>query len=134
MALQLLGRARRPSSSDANGARPSRAGSEPSDRWLQLVLVTAVRIPPFLVPAPLRVVRAIVNAFRSGVLAPAIGVTLYETLAGFLLGSGLAIAIGFLIAYPRLCKLGLYPYVVAFQSIPKVASAPLIVVWFGFWS
>lgn len=146
-ALQLLGRARRPPSSDANGGRPLRAGVEPSDRRLQVILVTAVlvlvlllwqfavtagRIPPFLVPAPLRVARALLNAFGSGVLAPAIGVTLYETLAGFLLGSGLAIAIGFFIAYSRLCKLGLYPYVVAFQSIPKVAIAPLIVVWFGF--
>jgi NitT/TauT family transport system permease protein len=124
-----------------------RVAPESGDRRLQVMLVTAIlvfvlalwqlavtagQIPPFLVPAPLRVARALVNAFRSGVLAPAIGVTLYETLAGFVLGSGLAIVLGFLIAYSRLCKLGLYPYVVAFQSIPKVAIAPLIVVWFGF--
>ncbi len=124
-----------------------RTGAEPGDRRLQVLLVSAIlvlvlllwqlavtagQIPPFLVPAPLRVARALLNAFGSGVLAPAIGVTLYETLAGFVLGSAMAIAIGSLIAYSRICKLGLYPYVVAFQAIPKIAIAPLIVVWFGF--
>ena len=98
--------------------------------WQAAIL--AAGLPRFLVPPPLAVARAIVIAFQTGVLAPAIGVTLYETLGGFLLGSTLAVAIGFVIAYSRVAKLGLYPYVVAFQSVPKVAIAPLIVVWFGF--
>lgn len=117
------------------------------NRWRQSVLVAAIfalvvvawqflvlaaRIPPFLVPTPLAVARAGLAAFRTGVLAPAIGVTLAETLGGFVLGSVGAVALGSLIAYSRACRMGLYPYVVAFQSVPKVAIAPLIVVWFGF--
>lgn len=124
-----------------------KARAERRERWLQaglvaamFVLVVAVwqalvtvgQVPPFLVPAPLAVARAIGTAFGTGVLAPAIGYTLYETLGGFALGSAIAIVLGSLIAYSRVCRLGLYPYVVAFQAVPKVAIAPLIVVWFGF--
>jgi NitT/TauT family transport system permease protein len=118
-----------------------------AERRLRLGLVTAVfvlvvaiwqgavtfgHLPAFLVPAPLTVVEAAFTAFKSGVMWTAMAVTLSEALAGFALGSVLAVALGFLLAYSRLCKLGLYPYVVAFQAVPKVAVAPLIVVWFGF--
>jgi NitT/TauT family transport system permease protein len=118
-----------------------------ADRWVQGALVLAIlvgavalwqgvvvmrRVPPFLVPAPAAVARAALAAVRSGVLVPALAVTLYETLGGFALGSALALLLAVLITHSRVARLGLYPYVVAFQSIPKVAIAPLLVVWFGF--
>lgn len=60
------------------------------------------------------------------------GITLAEILLGFGIGSGIGLAIGILISQlPRLEAL-LEPYVAALQSLPKVAVAPVIVVWLGF--
>ena len=60
------------------------------------------------------------------------GVTLYETLVGFLLGSIFGLVLGALIGSSRSLETTLYPYVVAFQTLPKVAIAPIIVIWFGY--
>jgi NitT/TauT family transport system permease protein len=57
---------------------------------------------------------------------------MYEILAGFLLGSACGLLLGFLIALVPLAERILYPYVVAFQTVPKVAIAPIIVIWFGY--
>ena len=60
------------------------------------------------------------------------GITLAEILLGFGIGSGIGLAIGILVSQlPRLEAL-LGPYVAALQSVPKVAVAPIIVVWLGF--
>src|SRR6185369_17246538 len=60
------------------------------------------------------------------------GVTLAEILLGFAIGSGVGLAIGIVVSQmPRLEAL-LQPYVAALQSVPKVAVAPIIVVWLGF--
>jgi NitT/TauT family transport system permease protein len=59
-------------------------------------------------------------------------VTLYEILAGFALGALAGFVLGALIGQSALLELVLYPYVVAFQTVPKVAVAPLFVLWFGF--
>lgn len=60
------------------------------------------------------------------------GVTVAEILLGFLIGSGVGLAIGIVVSQmPRLEAL-LEPYVAALQSVPKVAIAPIIVVWLGF--
>src|SRR5207253_3456801 len=57
--------------------------------------------------------------------------TLLETLLGFLLGSALGFFLGAAVALNRYVEYFFYPYIVMFQSLPKVALAPLIVVWFG---
>ena len=60
------------------------------------------------------------------------GVTVAEILLGFLIGSGVGLAIGIVVSQmPRVERL-LEPYVAALQSVPKVAIAPIIVVWLGF--
>jgi NitT/TauT family transport system permease protein len=59
-------------------------------------------------------------------------VTVQEILAGFFIGGGLGLALGILLAHiPRLERI-LSPFVVAVQTTPKIALAPLFVVWFGF--
>ena len=58
--------------------------------------------------------------------------TLWEATLGFALGSLLGGALGFALCQWRLLGSVSYPYIVAFQSLPKVALAPLMVVWFGF--
>ena len=60
------------------------------------------------------------------------GVTVLEIVLGFVLGSGIGLAIGILISQvPRLGLL-MDPYIAALQSVPKVAVAPIVVVWLGF--
>ena len=58
--------------------------------------------------------------------------TLKETLLGLLLGSVVGILVGVLLGESALVRAAVYPYLVAFQSLPKVALAPLFVIWFGF--
>ena len=58
-------------------------------------------------------------------------VTLTETLLGFVLGSSLAFALGTAVALSRRVEYFLYPFIVMFQAMPKVALAPLIIIWFG---
>jgi len=60
------------------------------------------------------------------------GVTLAEILLGFGIGSGVGLAIGIVVSQMPRLEMLLGPYVAALQSVPKVAVAPIIVVWLGF--
>jgi NitT/TauT family transport system permease protein len=59
-------------------------------------------------------------------------VTLYETVIGFVLAGLLGLGTAILIAYSRTMERALYPIVLFAQVIPKIAIAPLLIVWFGF--
>jgi NitT/TauT family transport system permease protein len=59
-------------------------------------------------------------------------VTLKETLLGLVLGSVVGILAGVLLGESSTIRATFYPYLVAFQSLPKIAIAPLFVIWFGF--
>src|SRR5207249_8001556 len=59
-------------------------------------------------------------------------ITFSESLLGFLIAAAAGIVLGTVIAQFRLLERTLYPYVVAFQTLPKIAVAPLLVVWLGF--
>jgi NitT/TauT family transport system permease protein len=58
-------------------------------------------------------------------------ITIEETLAGFAIGAVAGIALGFAIGQNRTLAELLDPFILAFYSVPKVALAPLFVVWFG---
>jgi NitT/TauT family transport system permease protein len=60
------------------------------------------------------------------------GVTVGEVLLGFFIGSGIGLLLGTVISQFRVLEATLRVYLVAFQSLPKIALAPLIVLWFGF--
>ena len=60
------------------------------------------------------------------------GVTVAEILLGFAIGSGIGLAIGIVVSQMPKLEALLEPYVAALQSVPKVAVAPIIVVWLGF--
>ena len=60
-----------------------------------------------------------------------VGATLGETLLGFVTGCALAFTLGTVIALSRNVEYYLYPIIIMFQAMPKVALAPLILVWFG---
>jgi NitT/TauT family transport system permease protein len=104
---------------------------------IALVLVVweaAVRffeVPQFILPAPSNVFIAFYRGFESTLYLDHIWVTVGETLLGFVLGTTLAFVLGTVIALSRPVEYFLYPFVVMFQAMPKVALAPLIIVWFG---
>jgi NitT/TauT family transport system permease protein len=94
-------------------------------------------IPAFILPPPSDVWRSLVYGLSMGPFDAAgfwyhAGVTLWEALLGFLIGSTVGIVLGFAIAYSRLFEKLALPYIVGFQALPKVALAPLFVIWFGF--
>ncbi|WP_088344343.1 MULTISPECIES: ABC transporter permease [Rhodomicrobium] len=108
-------------------------------RPLALLLLTIVlwdaavrlfRIPPYLVPKPYDVM---LTFWLEGdeLLRQAVPTTI-ATVAGFLLSALFGIPTAMLIASSRTVESYLYPLLVFSQSIPKVAIAPLFVVWFGF--
>lgn len=60
------------------------------------------------------------------------GVTLVEVLLGFVIGCSIGLVLGIVISQIRLLDATLRPYIVAFQCLPKVAIAPIIIMWFGY--
>jgi NitT/TauT family transport system permease protein len=94
--------------------------------------VVLLKVSPLIFPGPVGVAQSIVQAFASGEINRHIWITLYEILAGFAFGALFGFVLGALIGQSALLEAVLYPYVVAFQTVPKVAVAPLFVLWFGF--
>ncbi len=94
-------------------------------------LVRATGVPAFLLPTPSSIAMALYRGAVSGVYAEHVGVTMEETLLGFLLGSCGGLALGTLVALSRRFDYFMSPIIVMFQAMPKVALAPLIIIWFG---
>ena len=94
-------------------------------------LVRLFEVPAFILPAPSSIFVALYRGIASRVYVDHLWVTLSETLLGFIAGSALGLILGTAVALSRPVEFFLYPYIVMFQSLPKVALAPLIVVWFG---
>lgn len=88
--------------------------------------------PSFLLPTPLQVGSRFLRVAADGTLWYHTSITLVEILAGLALGLFAAVVLGYLIAKSPLVERFLSPYIVASQSIPIVALAPLLIVWFGF--
>lgn len=94
-------------------------------------------IPEFVLPPPQKVWNALVFGLsqdwgsRAGFWYHG-AVTATEALSGFAIGSSAGIVIGLVVAHFRLVEQVLYPYIIALQSLPKIAVAPLFVIWFGF--
>ncbi len=83
------------------------------------------------VSRPSAVAVRLVELFRSGEIWPSLGTTLQELVIGYLSGAVLGIACGYVLARrPGLARV-FEPYLMAFYGIPKIALAPLLVIWFG---
>jgi NitT/TauT family transport system permease protein len=99
---------------------------------LFIVWETAVRlfhIPTFFLPPP----TAIANAFVEywGPLYRHSLFTLSTTLIGFAMAVGFGLLLGLLVGWSRSIYAGLYPLMIGFNAIPKVAVVPILVLWFG---
>lgn len=95
-------------------------------------VIVAFDIGKSVLPAPMTVLGSLFNQFTSERFWLHVGVTSQEIVLGFSLGCGIAFVLGVLVAQNRIVERTLYPIVIAFESVPKIALAPLFVVWFGF--
>ena len=117
------------------------------ERWLQyggpialfVVLISAweiavhvFKVPQMILPAPGQVVDALIDGFRRGIFQKHLLVTGQEVLVGYVLGVTLGVALGAPIALSRTVELVRDPYLLALQSMPKIALAPLMMIWVGF--
>jgi len=87
--------------------------------------------PSFILPSPADVMNTLVRSLADGTLLRHARVTLSEVFAGLGLGLVAATLVGYALAKSPLLERLLAPYIVASQSVPVVAIAPLLVIWFG---
>jgi NitT/TauT family transport system permease protein len=94
-------------------------------------LVSAGVIDAFWISSPILVGKELWSQVTSGTLLVDIGITVYEALIAFVISSILGIASGLLLARSPFWDMVLAPLIVMLNSMPRVAIAPLIILWFG---
>ena len=90
---------------------------------------TILEIKSFILPKPTDVVAAAIKDWD--LLWPAMQITIVEAVIGFLLSAVIGIGVSILLASSRIIEISLYPYAVILQTIPVIAIAPIVVIWFG---
>jgi len=140
---------REPAQPPAPSARPARPARRKFDLrekpqlWLVptvfVVVVLAweygvqlIGVDEYVLPLPSSVVESLSQQLGDDQFWGHFWVTTQEALLGFVIGVGAALLLGTFISQIKIVEATLMPYIVAFQTVPKVALAPLFVVWFGF--
>jgi NitT/TauT family transport system permease protein len=97
-------------------------------------LATAVLelIHPIIIPPPLEVGKALIATLSEGFFYEHLMTTASEVIIGFVLGALLGFVLGSWLGTSRMARAVAYPYIIAFQGLPKVVLAPLVVTAFGF--
>ena len=127
---------------DNRGANPLLAFLARHNGWLAIIsLLAALGVwsliikswhpPAFLLPPPRAVWEKFLLVAGNGMLLRHAWVTFVEVLLGLLIGSVVAMLLGYFLARSRLLEKILSPYLIASQAIPTVAIAPLLIIWFG---
>lgn len=96
------------------------------------VLPPALGIPRFIIPTFSQTLDELGRMWRQEDLLANTASTAFFTVLGFVLGSVLGAAIGYLLGMSEFWEKVLSPYILALQIAPKVAFAPLFIMWFGF--
>lgn len=94
------------------------------------IAVPLLGLSEFVLPTPMAIGRRMVT--DSGLLASNAYVTLLEVLAGFLTGVVVGIPLALAIFYSKVFERAVYPLLVATQTVPKIALAPLLVLYLGY--
>ena len=89
----------------------------------------ALDVPLTILPAPSDVFGALWQ-YRKAIWDNSF-VTLWTTLAGFLIATVFGLGLGIAIGWHRALYAGIYPVLIGFNSIPKVAVVPVLILWFG---
>ncbi|SHG71104.1 ABC transporter permease [Pollutimonas bauzanensis] len=124
-------------------AAPAEAALWKSPRAWSLLLLAAVLLAwewaaaafawsQLVLPAPSAVAASLWRGLHSGYFWPHIAQTTLEVLAGLALGGAFGFACGLALGVSAFGRRVLMPYVVASQVVPKLALAPLLIVWLGF--
>jgi len=92
-------------------------------------IVRLIGIPPYILPKPTDIVAASIENWSS--LVDSVSTTLMEAVVGFAVSVVLGISIAVLLAFSKMVERSVYPYAIILQTIPIVAIAPIIVIWFG---
>jgi len=87
--------------------------------------------PDFILPGPISVLIELKIAAVNGHLWLHIRTTLMEMCGGLILGLSVATVLGYILAKSPILERFLGPYIIASQSVPAVAIAPLLIIWFG---
>ena len=87
-------------------------------------------LKPFLVPGPQRVWSAAVE--HAGELSRAVPLTGAAALAGFVMSLVLGTVLGLVFSQSKIIQRSIYPYALFLQTVPIVAIAPLLILWFGY--
>ncbi|MFG2005095.1 ABC transporter permease [Spirillospora sp. NPDC048911] len=96
------------------------------------IVVRVTDVSPIIVPPPSDISVALAKGVVDGDLVFHTWVTLQEILGGFLLATVLAMSLALLVSQSTLAEKAVLPLVVTIQAVPKVAVAPLLLIWFGF--
>lgn len=96
----------------------------------ELLAATKV-IDPFFVSSPSRIFNMFVSLLESGTIWKHIGITLLETLVGFVVATLGGTLIAILLWWNRRLRKILEPYIVVLNSLPKIALGPIIILWVG---
>lgn len=89
-------------------------------------------ISDFLLPNPLKVFSTYISMAFSGRLFFHTWVTMIEALIGFIMGAFIGVLLGYLVSKSKTIDYVLSPFIIAAQTTPKLALAPLFLIWFGF--
>jgi NitT/TauT family transport system permease protein len=94
------------------------------------VTIRLFKVPTFVLPAPSAILVSLVESWGS--LAIAAKATAVEVVFGFVLAAAVGILVALVIARFERFGRALYPLIVLFQNVPKVALAPIFILWFGY--
>lgn len=94
------------------------------------IIIRILKIPRYILPTPTSIILALYN--QKEILFKHSLVTLFEALTGFFLSIIFALIIGGIVYPFKKIKKMLYPYLLISQTIPLIAIAPIILIWFGF--
>lgn len=93
------------------------------------VFVIVLKIPEYILPKPSQILLRFFESYS--LFGNHLLITLLEAFLGFMLGSVFGIFLAILFVYSKTLELALYPYAIALKTIPIIAIAPLLTVWFG---
>ena len=88
-------------------------------------------IPPYILPAPTKVVATAISLIQDGTLIPDIGISLLRAAAGFVIGGSIGFALGVAVGFSRTAGLLLDRTILMLRAIPFLAVLPLVIVWLG---
>lgn len=88
-------------------------------------------LPAYQLPAPSTVLETIFSMLQDGSLWSHVGITTFRVLAGFIIGSAMAVILGSIVGFYKKAEQLFDPMIQAFRSIPSLAWVPLFILWMG---